>query len=129
MALLPRPVTKISSSMPAARASSTAYWISGLSTTGSISFGIALVAGRKRVPRPPTGKMALRNGLGIWGDPRWEDAPDWCHNRTRPSTLSRLAGSRQVQRADEVANLLPRGDMRHGELDAAIDAGKIEQGQ
>src|ERR1700681_4701625 len=49
-------------SMPAARASSTAYWISGLSTTGSISFGIALVAGRKRVPRPPTGKTALRTG-------------------------------------------------------------------
>ena len=40
-------------------ASSTAYWISGLSTTGSISFGIALVAGRKRVPSPPTGKMAF----------------------------------------------------------------------
>ena len=33
-----------------------AYWIRGLSTTGSISLGIALVAGRKRVPRPPTGK-------------------------------------------------------------------------
>ena len=28
----------------------------GLSTTGSISFGIALVAGRKRVPMPATGK-------------------------------------------------------------------------
>ena len=44
-------------------ASSTAYWISGLSTTGSISFGIAFVAGRKRVPSPPTGKMAF---LIIW---------------------------------------------------------------
>ena len=41
-------------------ASSTAYWISGLSTTGSISLGIALVAGRKRVPRPATGRTALR---------------------------------------------------------------------
>src|SRR6202045_2972317 len=49
--------------MPAALASSIAYWISGLSTTGSISFGIALVAGRKRVPRPATGKMALRMGF------------------------------------------------------------------
>src|SRR6267378_3623060 len=45
---------------PAARASSTAYWISGLSTTGSISFGLALVAGRKRVPRPATGNTAVR---------------------------------------------------------------------
>ena len=28
---------------------------------GSNSFGIALVAGRKRVPNPATGKTALRN--------------------------------------------------------------------
>src|ERR1041384_1425922 len=33
---------------------------SGRSTTVSISFGMALVAGRKRVPRPATGKTALR---------------------------------------------------------------------
>ncbi|MEC8204921.1 MAG: hypothetical protein VX075_15685, partial [Pseudomonadota bacterium] len=26
------------------------------------SFGIALVAGKNRVPRPPTGKIALRTG-------------------------------------------------------------------
>ena len=37
---------------PAATASSTTYWIAGLSTTGSISFGVALVAGRNRVPSP-----------------------------------------------------------------------------
>jgi hypothetical protein len=37
---LVRPV-KIMSVMPAAAASSTAYWMSGLSTTGSISFGLA----------------------------------------------------------------------------------------
>jgi hypothetical protein len=30
-----------------------------LSTTGSISFGLAFVAGRKRVPRPATGKTAV----------------------------------------------------------------------
>ena len=58
-----RPVTKIICSIPASRASSTAYWISGRSTTGSISLGIALVAGRKRVPRPATGKTALRIGF------------------------------------------------------------------
>jgi hypothetical protein len=65
MAVLSRPVTKMNSSIPAAWASSTAYWISGLSTTGSISFGIALVAGKNRVPRPPTGKMALRTRIVI----------------------------------------------------------------
>src|ERR1051325_3308541 len=46
--------------MPASLASSTTYWIRGISTMVSISFGIALVAGRKRVPRPATGKTALR---------------------------------------------------------------------
>src|ERR1700676_1278293 len=50
---------KIISVMPAAAASSTAYWISGLSTTGSISLGLALVTGRKRVPSPATGNTAL----------------------------------------------------------------------
>src|SRR5688500_6290271 len=37
--------------------------MSGRSTTVSISLGIALVAGRKRVPRPATGKTALRTGF------------------------------------------------------------------
>ena len=66
MARLPRPVMKMRSVMPAATASSTAYWMSGLSTIGSISFGEALVAGRKRVPRPATGNTAFvtfRHGL------------------------------------------------------------------
>jgi hypothetical protein len=39
-------------------------WINGLSTIVSISFGIALVAGRTRVPRPATGKTALRIFMG-----------------------------------------------------------------
>ena len=45
--------------MPARTASSTTYWMAGLSTTGSISFGCALVAGRNRVPRPAAGMTAL----------------------------------------------------------------------
>ena len=53
-------VTMITCSMPAATASSTAYWMTGLSTSGSISLGCALVAGRKRVPQPAAGKTALR---------------------------------------------------------------------
>src|SRR6516162_3578021 len=59
MARLLRPVMKIMSVMPAAAASSTAYWINGLSTTGSISLGLAFVTGRKRLPRPATGNTAL----------------------------------------------------------------------
>jgi hypothetical protein len=33
--------------------------MSGLSTTQSISLGLALVAGKKRVPKPATGKTAF----------------------------------------------------------------------
>src|SRR2546426_11096841 len=58
--------------MPALTASSTAYWIKGLSTNGSISLGEAFVAGRKRGPRPAGGMMALeafREGIssGVYG--------------------------------------------------------------
>ena len=58
------PVTMRMSSIPAATASSTTYWIPGLSTRGSISFGVALVAGRKRVPSPAAGITALRTRMG-----------------------------------------------------------------
>ncbi len=54
-----RPVTMRTSPRPADTASSTTYWIAGLSTTGSISLGVALVAGRNRVPRPAAGMTAL----------------------------------------------------------------------
>src|SRR5438445_2842768 len=64
MARLPPPVTMSTCSTPDAMASSTPYWMVGLSTSGSISFGWALVTGRKRVPRPAAGKMARRT-LGL----------------------------------------------------------------
>src|SRR5262245_62130402 len=70
-----RPVTNTNSSMPAARHSSTAYWISGRSTTVNISLGIALVAGRKRVPNPATGRTALRTCCGMLHRPRYAYAP------------------------------------------------------
>src|SRR5687767_14530183 len=63
MARLLRPVTNTISVMPAAAASSTAYWMSGLSTIGSISFGLALVTGRKRLPSPATGNTAFLSFL------------------------------------------------------------------
>src|SRR5579871_5777205 len=65
MALLPRPVTMMMFWTPECLASSTPYWIKGLSTRGSISFFMALVAGRNRVPRPAAGKTALRTFLVI----------------------------------------------------------------
>src|SRR5437870_6963572 len=64
MAFFPRPVTRMMLSTPAATASSTPYWMIGLSTSGSISLGCAFVAGRNRVPRPAAGKTALRTCAG-----------------------------------------------------------------
>src|SRR5438132_10941742 len=52
------------SDRPEATASSTTYWIIGLSTRGSISLGCALVTGRNRVPSPAAGKTALRPFMG-----------------------------------------------------------------
>src|SRR5436309_11523577 len=40
--------------------------MSGLSTIGIISFGLALVAGRKRLPIPATGKTAFVTFLKTW---------------------------------------------------------------
>src|SRR2546421_4899453 len=60
MLRLLRLVTKIISSTPAATASSTIYCNVGLSTSGSISLGMTLLAGSTRVPRPATGNTALR---------------------------------------------------------------------
>src|SRR6478672_8576560 len=65
MAFLPRPVTIMMFSIPDATHSSTTYWIKGLSTTGSISLGCALVAGRKRVPSPAAGITALRTVIDL----------------------------------------------------------------
>src|SRR3954469_12645438 len=45
--------------IPACTASSTTYWMAGLSTTGSISLGEAFVAGRNRVPNPAAGTTAF----------------------------------------------------------------------
>ena len=74
-------VTMMTCSMPAATASSTAYWMTGLSTSGSISFGCALVAGRNRVPQPAAGKTALRTRIeppstGLAGAP-WVVRCEW----------------------------------------------------
>ncbi len=41
------------------------YWITGRSTTSSISFGCAFVAGRKREPRPAAGMIAFIGNLSL----------------------------------------------------------------
>src|ERR1044071_536400 len=71
-------------SIPAERASSTTCWMTGRSTTVSISFGIALVAGRKRVPRPATGNTALR--IRFWGAGMGNSEPDWLGLSGGPAT-------------------------------------------
>src|SRR5207253_3031861 len=48
-----------------ASASSTPYWIVGLSRSGSISLGWAFVTGRNRVPRPAAVMIAFRTGLAV----------------------------------------------------------------
>ena len=53
------PVTIKISSIPEATASSITYWIVGLSKTGNISLGCALVAGKNLVPKPAAGITAF----------------------------------------------------------------------
>src|ERR1700737_5302903 len=99
MARLPPPVTMITSSIPLAIASSTPYWMVGLSTKGSISFGWALVTGKKRVPRPAAGKMALRtrpvviednlNGEHLRSHKTWHRRSPRARRRRRPDHQSR----------------------------------------
>jgi hypothetical protein len=59
IALRPVAMTMMICSIPDAIASSTAYWMIGRSTSGSTSLGIALVAGRNRVPNPAAGRTAF----------------------------------------------------------------------
>src|SRR5436190_15642841 len=103
--------------MPAALASSIAYWISGLSTTGSISLGIALVAGRKRVPSPATGNTALRTGfcIELLDHNRWSQAARLlrqpCTNKDGPVLLPSIEqGSTacQLRSLRDIAMLLKR---------------------
>ena len=62
---LPGLFTRTMCVRPAAAASSTPYWMIGLSTMGSSSLGSTAVAGRMRVPSPAAGNTALRIGRGV----------------------------------------------------------------
>src|SRR6187551_1257847 len=90
MARLDEPVMNTSRLAPACKASSTAYWMSGLSTMGSISLGLALVAGRNRVPRPATGNTAT--SIRLCFDFAGMGAPAFQGAETIPRRPDRLAG-------------------------------------
>src|ERR1051325_10898245 len=94
--------------MPASLASSTTYWIRGISTMVSISFGIALVAGRKRVPRPATGKTALRMAfMEPAGMEPWRVYTGCVNNReTLSGALSRANDERGLSRSMPIARHL-----------------------
>src|SRR5690242_18672591 len=63
---LPRRVTISTSVRPASDASCTIISITGVSMTGSISLGVALLNGRNRVPSPAAGITALvRDPVGV----------------------------------------------------------------
>ena len=79
MLRLLRPVMNTISVQPASTASSTAYWIRGLSTIGSISLGLALVAGKKRVPIPATGKTHFLMGFILVSYFVWGISPRKCN--------------------------------------------------
>src|SRR6266540_5011316 len=112
MERLPRPVMMRMSVSAARTASSTTYWMAGLSTTGSISFGCDFVAGRNLVPRPAAGITAFLTFIaplepsrqGVYPSPRWrrsgripprfnpgaarslrKGGPDRPYNRTMPT--------------------------------------------
>src|SRR3954471_20459528 len=99
MADLPRPVMMMIWSQPAAIASSTPYWMMGLSTSGSISLGWAFVAGRKRVPQPAAGKTALRTRIELRGYGRW-DRGSGAAVYHRPLAGPVRRGGRASQRSD-----------------------------
>ena len=48
---------------PAARARAIWWAVNGTPATGSIGLGVLLVSGRRRVPRPPTSRMASSSAV------------------------------------------------------------------
>src|SRR5579864_1231678 len=81
--------------------------MTGLSTTVSISLGMALVAGRNRVPSPATGKIALRIGFMFGAVPIawWRDG-GWRGEGGRPAGHSPEGGIHSGLSAPSYAALL-----------------------
>src|SRR4051812_840132 len=119
-----RPMTTRTSPRPARAHSSTTYWIAGLSTTGSISFGDAFVAGRNLVPSPAAGITAFVTAMGrtLMGG-----SLNAGRRREPPGVAAGVLGV--VQRLIGLAQQRPRrgavgredgGTDRHGHLDLLL---------
>ena len=108
IACLPRPVMMRMSVSPASTASSTTYWIDGLSTTGSISFGWLLVTGRNRVPSPAAGITALVTVLIAGTLRRSPSAPS-------AAVVGGVAARRRLRRAGSIRSSSPRTSRRRFE--------------
>src|SRR3954454_4357958 len=78
----------------------------GLSTSGSISFGWAFVAGRKRVPSPAAGMTALRTRRV--GTPTSQPPPDGCAAREACGSV----GTRRVRVPTRRNPLMPTYEYR-----------------
>ena len=95
-------------SMPAATASSTAYWMTGLSTSGSISLGCAFVAGRNRVPQPAAGKTALRTRIEPrMGRRSWASRVYAGNQAARTAVLGTAEACRVLERAPSLLSSAP----------------------
>src|SRR5260370_23872746 len=90
MECLLRQVMSNTSFRAAVTASSTTYWMAGLSMTGSISLGVALVAGKNLVPSPAAGITALVTSAmsRTLANPR--DGPGHCLSPARSACPARL---------------------------------------
>src|SRR4051794_35739364 len=108
---------------PAATASSTTYWIAGLSTTGSISFGVAFVAGRNRVPRPAAGMTAFDTGALMSATLMWPLLRGHCCGDAPPvpavglGGVQRLVGGAHQPFGTVAVARVHRGADRHGDSD------------
>src|SRR5688572_10282775 len=79
--------------------------MSGLSTMGSISFGLALVAGRNRVPRPATGNTATSIRLCFFAG---MGAPFFCGPQTYHACSVRLEAPEVRTRGCKTSRPPPR---------------------
>src|SRR5262245_52098909 len=70
--------------------------MTGLSTSTSISFGCAFVAGRNRVPRPAAGKTALRTAPDMRRSYRSTPPSRGALRRGKPA-FARRASARQAR--------------------------------
>src|SRR5258708_26758528 len=132
MAEWPPPVIMTTCSRLEAIASSTAYWMVGLSSSGRTYFDWALVTGRNRVASPAPGKMARRTVAlvvgELYGGGRGEGGPDPGSGTRAPARGAGGAGRARLRPAPLLSQverelLQPRVVHHHpGPADLAVPA-------